>query len=69
MTDYIFINISVFCSKSYTTFSKWSGDFTGRLESVTDCRNQHADCRQLYQDPASNWYKLHHCQMNVYLLQ
>ena len=60
VTDYIFIDGSVFCSKSYTTLSKRSGDFTCWLESATDCRNQCANCRKLHQDPASNQCKPHH---------
>ena len=55
--------------KNYTTFSKQSGDFTSWLKSATNCRNDHADCRKPHQDPASNWYKLHHSWTNMYLLQ
>ena len=61
VTDYIFIDGSVFCSKSYIAFSKWSGDFTSWLKSATNFRNHPTDCRKPHQDPASNWYKLHHC--------
>ena len=38
VTDYIFIDSSVFCSKSYTTFSKWFGTLPvgSRVPSIAE---------------------------------